>query len=213
MRLNGLLRQLEEIWREAGDDATLAALQPGLTPAAFLTQGEEVGLTLPIELQTWFEWHDGGVPHPGYGPRIGASHLEFISLRGAVELYRFQCDFTRDLAAEYAQGGIAPTMAELGWDPSWFPIFVGGSEFHWNGAWFEAGKAGAWDSNTWMMAALVILLAGVAGAISMSLAELSNRLFYARGNSHIDPPAMAIWISTILILGSASLFSGPMLVG
>ena len=93
------------------------------------------------------------------------------------------------------------------------PIFVGGSEFHWNGAWFEAGKAGAWDSNTWMMAALVILLAGVAGAISMSLAELSNRLFYARGNSHIDPPAMAIWISTILILGSASLFSGPMLVG
>ena len=64
-----------------------------------------------------------------------------------------------------------------------------------------------------MMAALVILLAGVAGAISMSLAELSNRLFYARGNSHIDPPAMAIWISTILILGSASLFSGPMLVG
>jgi len=93
-----------------------------------------------------------------------------------------------------------------------FPILVGGSEFNWQGAWLDAGAAGAWDSNTWMMAAVTVLLAGVAGAFSMALAELSARLFYDRGNNHIDPPAMAIWISTILVLGGAGLFNTPTLV-
>lgn len=95
----------------------------------------------------------------------------------------------------------------------YLPIFVGGTEFNWLGAWLPAGSAGAWDSSTWTMAALVIALSGVVGALVMALAELSQRICYARGNSHIDPPAMAIWIGSFVVLATSGLIGGPTVIG
>jgi hypothetical protein len=39
----------------------------------------------------------------------------------------------------------------------------------------------------------------VFGAVSGALGELFQRLFLARGNTHIDPPAFAIWVGNTLV--------------
>ena len=95
----------------------------------------------------------------------------------------------------------------------YLPIFVGGAEFNWLGAWLPAGSAGAWDSSTWVMAALVVVLSGAVGALVMGIGELSQRVCYARGNSHIDPPAMAIWIGSFLVLATSGMIGGPTIIG
>lgn len=66
------------------------------------------------------------------------------------------------------------------------------------------------DSNTWLVACGALVIGGLAGWFSAMLAEVTQRLFYARGTTHIDPPAMAIWPSTVLlwVLASAMNFAG-----
>ncbi len=66
---------------------------------------------------------------------------------------------------------------------------------------------GDWDSSTWLVAVGALLIAAVAGMLAAFLGEFQAKLFYIRGNTHIDPPAMAIWISNTIIVSSAALFS------
>ncbi|MDO5048626.1 MAG: hypothetical protein Q4D87_01920 [Actinomycetaceae bacterium] len=51
---------------------------------------------------------------------------------------------------------------------------------------------------------LALLLGAVFGLMSAAIGELGNRACYAPGDTHIDPPAFAIWPSTtiVLVLGS-----------
>ncbi len=51
-----------------------------------------------------------------------------------------------------------------------------------------------------------ILIGIVFGIISALLAEGFSRLWQIRGDTHIDPPASAIWPMTCVVLGIASLF-------
>jgi peptidoglycan biosynthesis protein MviN/MurJ (putative lipid II flippase) len=44
-----------------------------------------------------------------------------------------------------------------------------------------------------------ILAAGIAGVIAGIVQEVSARLFYNHGTTHIDPPAVAIAICTLLV--------------
>ncbi|HEY3549031.1 MAG TPA: hypothetical protein VGK17_23405 [Propionicimonas sp.] len=44
-----------------------------------------------------------------------------------------------------------------------------------------------------------ILIGAVFGAIAAGLGELFQRLFLSRGNTHIDPPAFAIWVGNTLV--------------
>ena len=44
-----------------------------------------------------------------------------------------------------------------------------------------------------------ILIGAAFGAVSGALGELFQRLFLARGNTHIDPPAFAIWVGNTLV--------------
>ncbi|WP_276259610.1 hypothetical protein [Haloglomus litoreum] len=48
-------------------------------------------------------------------------------------------------------------------------------------------------------ATVAILAAGVFGAISGLLGELTQRLFYAHSGTHVDPPAMAIAIAMLVV--------------
>ena len=48
-------------------------------------------------------------------------------------------------------------------------------------------------------AAVAIVAAGVFGAISGLLGELTQRLFYAHSGTHVDPPAMAIAIAMLIV--------------
>lgn len=87
------------------------------------------------------------------------------------------------------------------------PVFMGQKLADFDYAMFADGAAN-WDDKTFMIAVVVVLLAGVVGIIGMALAELSARLFYIRGNSHIDPPAMSIWITSVAIHGIAGVLAG-----
>ena len=44
-----------------------------------------------------------------------------------------------------------------------------------------------------------LLAAGVFGAISGLLGELTQRLFYSHSGTHVDPPAMAIAIAMLVV--------------
>lgn len=89
------------------------------------------------------------------------------------------------------------------------PVFLGQKLADFDYVMYDfATKTSNWDNTTWMIAIVVILLAGVVGIIGMALAELSARLFYIRGNSHIDPPAMSIWITSVFIHGIAGAIAG-----
>jgi hypothetical protein len=48
-------------------------------------------------------------------------------------------------------------------------------------------------------ATVAIVAAGVFGAVSGLLGELTQRLFYAHSGTHVDPPAMAIGIAMLIV--------------
>ncbi|WP_257477729.1 hypothetical protein [Acidipropionibacterium jensenii] len=83
-----------------------------------------------------------------------------------------------------------------------FPLLMGST--------FAAYKwtyTSSWDSHTWMMALVALLIAAVFGIVAAVLAELAARLWYDRGTSHIDPPAASIWISNTIVVSLAALLS------
>lgn len=65
---------------------------------------------------------------------------------------------------------------------------------------FEWG--GEWTSQMWLVALGAVLIAGLFGMYAAFLAEFQSQLFHQRGTTHIDPPAMAIWIgnTTVVLL-------------
>ena len=73
-----------------------------------------------------------------------------------------------------------------------FMPVLAGAGFEWNGVWTSA---------TWMTAIGAILIGCVFGMISAFLAEFQSQLFHQRGNTHIDPPAFAIFPMTTIIYG------------
>jgi hypothetical protein len=50
-----------------------------------------------------------------------------------------------------------------------------------------------------------MIIGAVGGMFSAWIAELSARLMHDHGNTHIDPPAAAIWPMTTIILGLGAL--------
>lgn len=72
-----------------------------------------------------------------------------------------------------------------------FMPMIAGAGFEWNGTWTSA---------TWTLAIGAILIGCVFGMISAFLGELQSQLFHQRGNTHVDPPAAAIWSSTFLVM-------------
>lgn len=77
-----------------------------------------------------------------------------------------------------------------------FMPIVAGAGFHW----------GEWGDSIRLAAVGALVIAALFGMLSAFLAEFQSRLVHQRGTTHIDPPAMAIWVSTTLVLGLASLF-------
>ncbi len=49
-------------------------------------------------------------------------------------------------------------------------------------------------------AVVALLMAGIFGAVSGLLGELTQRLFYSHSGTHVDPPAMAIAIAMVIIV-------------
>jgi hypothetical protein len=48
-------------------------------------------------------------------------------------------------------------------------------------------------------AVAALIAAGVFGAVSGLLGELTQRLFYSHSGTHVDPPAMAIAIAMLVV--------------
>ncbi len=71
------------------------------------------------------------------------------------------------------------------------------------GSGFEWGAT--MTSSLWMAAAGALAIAALFGMFAAFLAEFQAALFYYRGTTHIDPPAMAIWIgnTTAVLLATA----------
>jgi cell wall assembly regulator SMI1 len=114
--LQALLAQLEQAWDDAGDQATVARLAPGLDRVQILDAVFGLPLTLHPDAITWFTWHNGPRPGERRAP-IGASWMQFISLKDAVALYYHRADAAAGIAMDE---GI--TKAYAGWDPQWFPV-------------------------------------------------------------------------------------------
>ena len=72
-----------------------------------------------------------------------------------------------------------------------FMPVLAGAGFEWNATWTSA---------TWMVAIGAVLIGCVFGMISAFLGEFQSQLFHQRGTTHVDPPAAAIWVSTLLVL-------------
>ena len=53
----------------------------------------------------------------------------------------------------------------------------------------------------------VLLIGAAFGMVAAWLGEFFARFWHMHGDTHIDPPASAIWIMTTLVLGSAALLS------
>ncbi|MCR2052396.1 hypothetical protein NSA19_05960 [Actinomyces bowdenii] len=83
-----------------------------------------------------------------------------------------------------------------------FPILMG-STF----ATFQWTATSTWDSRTWMLAIVAVLIGGVFGVVAACFGELAARLWYNRGTSHIDPPAGAIWICNTIVVSLAALLA------
>lgn len=54
---------------------------------------------------------------------------------------------------------------------------------------------------------LALIMGIIFGIVSAAIAELGNRTSYAPGDTHIDPPAFAIWPSTTIVLVIGSLLA------
>ncbi|TAJ46438.1 MAG: hypothetical protein EPO52_15605 [Herbiconiux sp.] len=52
---------------------------------------------------------------------------------------------------------------------------------------------------------IAMLIGAAAGLIGAWFAEIFSRLWLAHGDTHIDPPAAAIWPATTLVLGAAAI--------
>lgn len=83
-----------------------------------------------------------------------------------------------------------------------FPLLMGStfSQFTWT-----ATKT--WDSHTWLMAFVALLVAAAFGVFTAALGEFCARLWYDRGTSHIDPPAASIWLGNTVVVSLAALLS------
>lgn len=118
-RLQGLLGELEAQWRR--QKAPIAeVLAPGLSPAHAQRMTDEIGLRLPVEIQTWFAWHNGvTVPDRGSpSPEVDLGRgWRFLSIQQAVETYRSWL-----AAAQRAADSSSDLPADHWWPPSWLPL-------------------------------------------------------------------------------------------
>ena len=53
---------------------------------------------------------------------------------------------------------------------------------------------------------LALAVAVVFGVMAAGLVEVAQRLMYARGDTHIDPPAASSWLSHTIVYALALLF-------
>lgn len=111
--LEGLLARLDSHWQRVGANLARSA-RAGLDSDAIDALTASVGITLPLEARTWFQWHDGsgdGVDHTAsLGPRF-----ELWSLSLMVAAYREERAFTlreKDDAED----------PYIGWPRTWFPL-------------------------------------------------------------------------------------------
>jgi cell wall assembly regulator SMI1 len=112
-----LLDRLEDLWRRQ-QAPLVEGLQAGLPESVIDELTAELGIRLPSEARTWWQWHNGAAAH---GPL--AAHRElgpgfaFLSLDEAVALYRRMRAMFEDIWR--AEG---PETIDYWWRPSWFPI-------------------------------------------------------------------------------------------
>lgn len=62
------------------------------------------------------------------------------------------------------------------------------------------GLAGVTFFEVWGNGVLALILGAVFGVMSAAIGELGNRTSYSPGDTHIDPPAFAIWPSTTIVM-------------
>ena len=108
-----LLNEYEDRLRTSGL-SFVRHLRPGLSRAAIEANLSPLGLRLPSEAQTWFEWHDGFEP-TGYDLQIAPSFV-MLTLDQAITWYRERLEDAQRLAGDFA-----PDVPAV-WEPDWFPL-------------------------------------------------------------------------------------------
>lgn len=88
----------------------------------------------------------------------------------------------------------------------WFPILAGEAD---KGFGYYAEITEMTDT-LWWAAIGAVLIGAVFGWLGALFAEIFQRIWYARGTTHIDPPASSIWLNTTIawLVASAAGFAG-----
>jgi hypothetical protein len=95
---------------------------PGLTSAEIETTMAPLGLSLPIEARTWWEWNNGATLDGRV--KLFGPYIECFSLEGAVRQY----EKSRGVAQRAAEDDLPPPWdnPDTWWVPTWFPIVNSG---------------------------------------------------------------------------------------
>src|SRR4051812_15304445 len=96
-QLKALLRQLEDVWRAAGDPA-VDLLAPGLSEKDTTDLFASIGLTPTPELQAWFGWHNGATGE--YVVAIPPAP-QLVPLATAIEDFRMWRGLAKEVHADF----------------------------------------------------------------------------------------------------------------
>ena len=112
-RLRALLAELDDAWSAAGLPIAHHT-RPGLDPDEVRRQCHALDLEPPVELVTWFGWHDGtDVRHAvRRANHVGIDHLTLISLTEALEI----------VVAHWQPTDPTRPSWGLAWRDGWVPI-------------------------------------------------------------------------------------------
>lgn len=111
--LPAMLERLDEFLTRHG--APIAdGLRPGATARALDAAERELGFPLPLEVRTWFAWHDG----------VDEDGVERTDLPNGL----IPCTLQQALAGRQQWLGPQPPLpADLGYRPAWLPVTQAGN--------------------------------------------------------------------------------------
>jgi hypothetical protein len=153
----------------------------------------------------WLPWQETPAQVVGYGFLFGLA-AAFMGVILPTIAPGFGGGFSKVIP--FAFSAITIFILNLGGKANTIPVShqmtiaggLGGTVFY---AVLNGGDPTAALADNWGAAIGGILLGALCGVLGSALGEIFARIWWNRSNTHIDPPASSIWISTLIIAGIA----------
>lgn len=121
-----LLDRLTATWHAHGVPIE-EALAPGIDVTSFTSDDGSLHVELPVELRTWWAWHDGVVEgRAGSWPVVPG--LRPMTVTESRDWWQWSLEHAQKVAAD-ALAGTPNANPAYWWRPSWIPLFSDGSGY------------------------------------------------------------------------------------